>query len=180
MGCNKRKKKTCSKGCSSKKQRKDCICDIVRRIIDAQHEVRNDCHCDSSCHTSIEQLRGKKHGPRHTTIPFMLYDKCSCEPFIGSGVSKTCSCHRHGFECIESPIFRAKHFAKGSKCCVNLELLLPISDGYETSTGHCSHACAFFPDDTRVTDFQATGVCITVDLSHFFAITCLDPITPWE
>ncbi|ASK61124.1 spore coat protein [Virgibacillus phasianinus] len=173
-----RARPTCDK-CTSD----DCVCDVVRRIVKAQNEVGDNC-CTSGCERSVRELLsgGRNHGPANTTIPFILYCKGTCKPFIGSGVFQASHGrgHRRFFECVETPVFRAKSFVKGSDCCVRLELLMPVNDecGCDCSCDTESSVCPFFPEDSPVTDFQATGICITVDLEHFVGITCLDPITP--
>src|SRR5699024_7641507 len=109
-----------------------------------------------------------------------------CKPFVGAGVRKVREggSNRTHFECIESPIFRAKSFVRNNENCVRLELLVPVGGGSpreDTGTERsnqscCGNVCNFFPNRTR--DFRATGICITVDLNHFTGISCLDPITP--
>lgn len=162
----------------------DCVCDTVRKIVHAQDEVKGH-GCSSSCDLSIQQLRGKENGldPQNTTIPFILYCGGTCEPFVGSGVFKAPATNEREafFGCVESPIFRAIRFVKNSDCCVKLELLLPVSDGCEIKpckTNNVSKVCPFFPEDKPVTDFIATGVCLTVNVKDFVGIACLDPITP--
>lgn len=160
----------------------DCVCHVVRRIVHAQNEARDD-GCSSSCDRSIRQLQGSSLDRNNTTIPFMLYCSGSCEPFVGSGMFKASPNKRHRdfFGFVESPVFRATQFVKNSDCCVHLELLLPVSDGCEVkpcNTGGFYGARRFFPENTPVTDFIATGVCLTVDLNDFVGISCLDPIDP--
>ncbi|OZU88932.1 hypothetical protein CIL03_07880 [Virgibacillus indicus] len=166
----------------------DCVTDTVRRIIKAQDEVIEDC-CVSSCESAIKQLRKRKSdlAPQHTTIPFILYCNSSCSPFIGSGVFQApmgnCKRNNNFFGSVETPIFRAKSFAKDSDNCVKLELLLPVTEQCEVLMPaldgcKCGSISQFFPTDDPVTGFQATGICITVNLNHFLAVTCLDPITP--
>ena len=116
-------------------------------------------------------------------IPFILYCGGTCEPFVGSGVFQASNGANRGtfFGCVETPIFRAKHFVKGSDCCVRLELLVPVTDKCDVAVcqmDSVSAVCPFFPTDDPITDFQATGICVTVNLKDFNAITCLDPITP--
>lgn len=158
----------------------DCVCNVVSKIVEAQNEVKNN-NCTTSCHRSIQQLRGKDFDPENTTIPFILYCSGTCEPFVGSGVFKAPASNNRKsfFGCVESPVFRAIQFDKNSDCCVKLELLLPVSDGCEIKAcSKDSKLCRFFPEDTPVTDFIATGVCLTVNLENFMGITCLDPIHP--
>lgn len=180
----------------------ECISDVVRKIIKAQHRAvrAEEDTCLTSCDQSIDDLLSdferNRRRLRHNTIPFILFCKESCKPFVGSGViqDRRGRSDRHFFKCIESPIFRAKNFVNGDENCVRLELLKPVRDHHHVprdasdveSKGGGSHhhkhscgchsVCDFF--DRHVEDFQATGVCITVDLRCFCAITCLDPITP--
>lgn len=176
----------CNNNFQPKKKSGDCVCDVVRRIVEAQDKVGID-GCSSGCDRSINQLLSQKteknKGPKHTTIPFILYCGGTCEPFIGSGIYKSCNSSKgkNAFGCVETPVFRAKNFVKGSDCCVRLELLIPISEGCGASVppkDTTSKVCPFFPTDDPITDFQASGICLTVNLDHYSAITCLDPITP--
>lgn len=160
-----------------------CVKQEVSRIIQAQNEVEND--CNSNCKSSIKQLLTQKENPdsHHTTIPFILYCSHTCQPFIGSGVFQSPpedNCQSF-FGCVESPIFRAKKFVGGKENCVILELLLPVTEDCDIpapSMDSHSSVCPFFPKNNPVTDFLATGICLTVDLDGFNAITCLNPITP--
>ncbi|MEF2291318.1 CotY/CotZ family spore coat protein [Virgibacillus dokdonensis] len=171
-------------GCSnqnniySTKHREHCVCDIVQSIVHAQDKVNKDT-CDTSCYASIQQLNHKNSFNRHTTIPFLLYCRSSCKPFIGKGfmTKHHNHCSEKSFKEIESPFFRAKKFLRGSKCCVRLELLLPIKDKKFSQSFDKRSYCDDHIDK-KITDFIATGVCLTVDLNQFIGITCLDPITP--
>lgn len=163
----------------------ECITDIVRNIVKAQHravEAEEDT-CLTSCDRSVADLLAdfepNRRRLRHNTIPFMLYAKDCMKPFVGSGFVR----RRGKFHCIESPVFRVKNFVKGSNHCVLLEILKPLygeggqpgpGDGEESccSKGVCSHFSG------NIENFKATGICITVDLRCFCGITCLDPITP--
>lgn len=165
------------------KHQKDCVCDVVRDIVAAQDAViTNDHCCSTSCEQSIEQLLSPQaEANGNTTIPFILYCK-DCTPFIGSGVfqGQLGQSGNTFFGCVETPIFRAKKFVEGSDCCVKLELLLPVTEGGSTpgqTDRVVSDVCRFFPGRS-IRDFQATGICLTVDLNCFCSIACLDPITP--
>lgn len=181
-----------------------CVTDVVRGIVRAQrraHDAMEDT-CFTSCDRSIDDLispfEENRRRLRHDTIPFILFCKDGCKPFIGSGIirERRRRSDRHTFKCIESPIFRAKSFVDGDENCVRLELLKPIEDDRDHERGehgkheerggshhdrkdHCDRktVCDFFPD-RDIEDFRATGICITVDLRCFCGITCLDPITP--
>lgn len=173
----------CSKSKCAINNCDDCVCYEVKQIIEAQEQVRND--CSLSCDNSIQQLKGnnKEAAINHTTIPFMLYCGGTCEPFIGNGVFEAPCENKWGnfFGCVETPIFRAKHFVKNKDCCVKLELLLPLTEDCcikQPPEEISNVVCSFFPGDDPVTCFQATGICLTVDLKHFVGINCLSPITP--
>lgn len=159
-----------------------CVSEVIKRIIKAQNDVEEGCF--SGCEGSIRQLKGRgKNELRgiHNTIPFILYCKGTCEPFIGSGVFQSPPSKYGGtfFGCVESPIFRAKKII--GENCVILELLLPVTEECDVPAPDLnthSSVCAFFPKNSPVTDFMATGICLTLDLNSFKGITCLDPITP--
>lgn len=168
-----------------------CVADIVRGIVRAQHravEAEEDT-CFTGCDRSIEELLSpfeeNRERLRHNTIPFILFTKKG-KPFTGVGVRRERArrSDRHVFECIESPVFRAKSFVDGKSNCVRLELLQPVRDRRDgpAPTGqsedkHCHEDfCDFLPRRTH--NFRATGICITVDLDCFCGISCLDPITP--
>lgn len=180
-----------SQGYPSVQSTGHCIIDLVRNIVKAQHravEAEEDT-CITSCDRSIADLlddfEPNRRRLRYNTIPFMLYCKEACKPFVGSGMMRK---HRDGrgkFICKESPVFRVKNFVSGSNSCVLLELLEPIyekGDGGAPSSGGdgkdcgCGSVCGHFKG--HFSNFKATGICITVDLHCFCGITCLDPITP--
>lgn len=162
----------------------NCVRDVVRGIVVAQNEVNNnnDGCCSTSCERSIEELlspstNGNMNRP--TTIPFILYCKGDCDAFIGSSVyrSQIGQSGNFAFNCVETPIFRAKQFVDDSEDCVKLELLQPVTEGGSAPGDSPESVCDFFPGNS-IRDFQATGLCITVDLDCFCSIACLDPVTP--
>lgn len=156
-----------------------CIIDVVKNIVKAQKqavEVAGD-SCMLSCDSSMQDLLSPSMDnmrPRNTTIPFILYSKGTNLPFFGQGV---CRDTDGVFQCTNSPIFRAKGFVPGSSNCVRLELLVPADDaGASTMVTDPTTVCDIFQNG--VENFIATGICITVDLNCFCAISCLDAITP--
>ncbi|MEN2768817.1 CotY/CotZ family spore coat protein [Ornithinibacillus xuwenensis] len=164
--------------CSHGKQSGECVCDVVRKIVKAQDEVAaamdNNC-CTTGCEQSIRDLLSPATANGNTTIPFLLYCKGDCDLFFATGVAQ--NGNGAAFDCIETPVFRAKKFKKG--CCVELELL-----EFETNSGGGGSLiptpqdnCDFIPPNATG-DFVETGICITVDLHHFIAIQCLAPTTP--
>ncbi|MFD1038231.1 CotY/CotZ family spore coat protein [Virgibacillus byunsanensis] len=181
MGCSSKNVAGASGG-KTKSKNENCVCDVVRDIIDAQDQVtNNDNCCSTSCERSIDQLLSPTtngNGNGATTIPFILYCKGDCLPFIASGVFQD-ELGRSGntfFGCFETPIFRAKKFVDEDECCVKLELLVAVTEG-GAFVEEGDRVCDFFPGNSR-RDFLATGICLTVDLDCFCAIQCIDPVTP--
>lgn len=171
----------------------NCVSEVIEDIILAQKEVSDESSagggCRTGCDRSIKDLLSpgmSNNGPLYTTIPFILYCAGTCSPFFGTGIYKSNNMgegNNRYLNCVESPIFRAKNFVEGSTNCVRLELLLPATeDGMAPCTnddGGKGSVCSYFPNDT-VSKFQATGICITVDLNQFYGITCLDPVIPFS
>ncbi|MFD2443217.1 CotY/CotZ family spore coat protein [Bacillus sp. CGMCC 1.16607] len=148
----------------------NCVCGVLRAIVDAQDQVSpvEEDNCDVSCQRSINVLLGDVVTPTTgpNTIPVILY--CDCDPFLGVGVRNDPQ-HAGRLECVQSFLFRVN--SVDENCCASLELL---------STGHGNNAndpCDQFPGNSvRLSDIEGTGICITVDLNCFCAVTCLDPI----
>ncbi|WP_163538413.1 CotY/CotZ family spore coat protein [Gracilibacillus sp. YIM 98692] len=141
----------------------NCVCDVVEAIADAQDDVL-DQHCDISCARSIQNLVSPVAGNGLDTVPFILFDKKG-KPFKGVGVEV----QQNGsptFECVESFIFRVN---KVDDCCAVLELLI-----FDDETDPCHDPCQQLG---KVEDLERTGICITVDLNCFCAITCLPAVS---
>lgn len=200
----------------------NCVFEVIEKIVEAQNKVADkesgrDC-CSVSCERSIDQLLSPSGELGNNTIPFVLYSKGALKPFVGSGFRT----EDDYFNCVESPVFRAKRFVDYD--CVELELLLPVTgrkhddrkghDHHDNHDGrggrsehdhgrhhhdggrghgghghhddghhdrhhrHCKCLLCDFTSGKRIKNFRASGVCITVDLNCFCAITCLDPIRP--
>ncbi|WP_431801403.1 CotY/CotZ family spore coat protein [Halobacillus andaensis] len=167
--------------CGKGKDFDACVCETVRKIVRAQDEVADGCF--TGCAESIRDLvspTSNENGPA-TSIPFALYCKGDCSPFIGSGIfsSPLGDSGMSALRCVKTPIFRAKKFVDEEECCVQLELLLPVTMGGSTPgpSGKGKQICDYFPGNS-IRNLQATGICITVDLDCFCGIVCLDPVTP--
>src|SRR5699024_9210180 len=139
----------------------NCIQETIRKIIDAQDKVTSrdgDC-CTTSCKCSVHDLLSPEQEDmrtRYTTIPFML----------------TCKKSRY-FGCVAISSLKANKFVKGSENCVELELLLSATVGGSVvipDADDQNDVCAYFPNEA-INNFQATGICITVDLHSFTGIT---------
>ncbi|KAB8139088.1 spore coat protein [Gracilibacillus oryzae] len=146
---------------------KDCVCDVVRAIADAQDDVV-DQHCDISCAQSIRSLVSPVTANGLDTVPFILYGK-GLKPFKASGAVIENENNHARFECIESFIFRVNEVS--DDCCAILELL-----AFENDQNACDEPCDQLENE-RVDDLERTGICITVDLSCFCAITCLPAVS---
>ncbi|GAB2532753.1 CotY/CotZ family spore coat protein [Gracilibacillus alcaliphilus] len=143
----------------------DCVCDVVRAIAEAQEDVDNQ-NCDISCHRSIKNLISGETSTNFDTVPFILFTKKG-EPFKGIGAEIV----THGnarFDCVESFIFRVN---KVKDCCATLELLV-FEDHKKTGDTPCDQI-----DDESPEDLERTGICITVDLNCFCAISCLPAVS---
>ncbi|SEQ08093.1 CotY/CotZ family spore coat protein [Piscibacillus halophilus] len=153
-----------------------CVCKTVAKIAAAQDEVADrDRGCDTGCKQSVKDLLSPTAQPNgdNDTVPFILYCKGDCGPFIGQSVVTNQVGMDTVFNCLETPIFRVSKVKKD--CCAELELLLPVTEGGSTPGPGGDDVCDFFPGNS-IRNFQRTGVCITVDLCEFLAIACLDPV----
>ncbi|WP_096270267.1 CotY/CotZ family spore coat protein [Paucisalibacillus globulus] len=144
----------------------NCVCEILRDIVDAQNDVIENC-CDTSCEQSINDLLGETDpGNGLDTVPVILYCAGDCKPFKGFGA-------RRGHELGEmgdikgSFIFRVKTVT--DDCCAVLELLLDRHDHDD-----CHELKS--PCNQKTDNLQNTGICITVDLDCFCHVTCLPAI----
>jgi hypothetical protein len=149
----------------------NCVCAVLRNIADVQDQVDPavDDDCVVSCERSIEELLSPVTTPpnANNTIPVILY--CDCAPFQGFGVKKV----QGKFTCFKSFVFKVK--SVDDDCCAVLELL--ETEDHKNKGGHyppqpiVEDPCDQFPAE----GFVGTGICITVDLSCFCAVTCLEP-----
>lgn len=150
-----------------------CVADVLRRVADAQDEVDgNDGDCDVSCNRSIQELLAGAVSPTtFDTIPLILY--CGCDPFLGTGV-RTISRGASGnprLQCIESFFFRVT--SVDNKGCAKIELLVTDDTGNQELPPNAEPCDQIRGNET---EFFRTGICITVDLSCFCAVVCLDPV----
>ncbi|WP_226037634.1 CotY/CotZ family spore coat protein [Aquibacillus saliphilus] len=156
-----------------------CVCDVVRAIADAQEDVI-DQTCDVSCVRSINNLVAPVTANNLDTVPFILYGK-DLQPFRAFGADIEMNGGTPEFDCTESFIFRVKEVSENDDCCAVLELLSfddeqPDQpgdvDGAEGDDTPCEQI-----DGEEVNDLNRTGICITVDLKCFCAITCLPAVS---
>jgi hypothetical protein len=150
----------------------NCVCAVLRNIADVQDQVDPepvDNDCEVSCERSIEELLNPITTPPtngNNTIPVILY--CDCSPFLGFGVKKI----NGTFTCVQTFVFKVK--SVDDDCCAVLELLqtnAKTSNGSYPPSPVINDPCDQFP----ASEFFGTGICITVDLSCFCGVTCLEP-----
>ncbi|MFC4403384.1 CotY/CotZ family spore coat protein [Gracilibacillus xinjiangensis] len=144
---------------------RECVADVVEAIANAQDDVL-DQQCDISCHRSIQSLVSPVAGKGLDTVPFILFGENGV-PFRGTGVQVA----RNGvaeFACVESFIFRVKEV---DGACAVLELLI-FDEETDPGDAPCDQL-----DGEEIAELERTGICITVDLSCFCAITCLPAVS---
>lgn len=159
-------------GCKGKKHDGDnCVCEVLRAIADAQDEVDVDNDCDVSCDRSIRELLAGVQTPTNglDTIPIILY--CGdCAPFEGFGARiRPNGGGTQMLDCFRSFFFRVS--SVDNDCCAKLELL--TTRGGENNN---QDPCDQIQTGGSRNEFFRTGICITVDLDCFCAVTCLDPV----
>lgn len=157
-----------------------CVCQQVRNIVAAQDKVAEQMNCCKvSCEQSIKDLlRPDRVRPSgKNTIPFILYCKGSCKPFIAEAIEHATIdgfCEKW-YKCLKSPFLKAKKFIPGSKCCVVVELLIPCNANgmplHEKGDNLEDFCCCETP--FRTIHFCETGICLTLDLEEFSGIRCL-------
>ncbi|MBS4192717.1 spore coat protein [Bacillus sp. FJAT-49705] len=176
---HKKHKKHKKKNCKDH-HKENCVEEVLEAILKAQKKVKvkREKVCKVSCKESIKELLEEEKKPKKNTVPFILY--CDCEPFKGTGVTTfTSHSKKKKFACISTFIFRIKDLDDN---CAVLELLTfkPKKCCHEDSGKKCDHKEPSSPcrqiDHKDVDDLIRTGICITVDLSCFCAISCLPAI----
>lgn len=156
-------------GCKGKKHDGDnCVCEVLRAVADAQDAVDPAVEeCDVSCHRSIQELLAGAQTPTTTldTIPLILY--CGdCAPFEGFGARTS----NGTLDCFRSFFFRVT--SVDDDCCAKVELLTTRGDRGEGFDDPCRQ----IKTGGSRNEFFRTGICLTIDLDCFCAVTCLDPV----
>ncbi|GEL77138.1 CotY/CotZ family spore coat protein [Tenuibacillus multivorans] len=142
--------------CRGKDNTENCVCDILRQIVEAQNDIVDDDCCDISCEQSIQDLMGDTTSPTNLdTVPVLLY--CDCKPFKGFGVRND-----QNRTVLGSFYFRVK--SVDDDCCAVLELLRDPA---------CTRQNPSDPTEQKTANLRTTGICINVDLKCFCHVTCL-------
>ena len=156
-----------------------CVGEVLEAILHAQEKAKRKHNEHHSCgKESISELLEEKKRSQKNTIPFILFNEDS-EPFKASGVTIVKNRHtdKKKFSCISSFIFKIKDLNDG---CAVLELLTfkpecrSNNDQKSSGKNPCSPCCQI--DHKDVDDLVGTGICITVDLSCFCAISALPAV----
>jgi hypothetical protein len=158
------------------KEQFECIKDKLAAVLKAQKKAENKSFYNQ-CDYFIEQLVSRKSSMKNT-IPFILYK--DSEPFKATGfrTSHTNSCS-DTLVCVNTFIFKIVDIKE--KCAV-LELLefKPYPGmkptGVPTKTFDKLPSACFQGEGEHIKDLQGTGICLTVDLDCFCAITLLPPV----
>lgn len=161
-----------------------CVCNTVKKIVHAQDKVTSKkVNCSTGCEQSIQDLLNPRPNySNKTTIPFVLYCKETCKPFIAETVQHATMkcCGRKWYRCVKSPFLKAKQIIPGNKCCVEVEILLPCNVNGKTMHHKGNELCDFLCEENQLKTihFRETGICLTLDLEDFNAIRCLAATTP--
>lgn len=161
-----------------------CVCKTVKRINEAQKKAayRKKIRC-IGCEQSINDLLHpkKKTVSDKTTIPFILYNQKG-KPFIAKSVDKSpIECHPDTtyYKVVKTPFLKVRHIDPDS-CCAHVELLRPVNAN-KLPVANCAKDFEdFFNEKTpfKTIHLQETGICLTLDLTCFCGILCLDAIHP--
>lgn len=164
MGCGKNHSGSGSSG--------ECVCDVVRAILDIQNQaVDEECGpCTTNCF--LEPLGGIVSPVRTTnadTRVFMLLTKTGA-PFMAFFNSENTAP-----DFCTSVFFRVEDMF--DDCCATLRVLEPEDESGATVNLLNSNCDAINMNALcDVVDWEATGSCITVDLSCFCAVQCIEDV----
>ncbi|MFD1040698.1 CotY/CotZ family spore coat protein [Virgibacillus byunsanensis] len=151
-------------GCGKDFDTGNCVCDILREIVEAQNDVVENC-CDTSCERSISDLLGDTDVTNGLdTVPVILYCKDGCKPFRGFGADPD-----DIGDMTSSFFFRVKRV--DDDCCAVVELLRDPDDDDDTPKD---------PVDQDTDPLRATGICMTVNLDCFCHVTCLPAVNAFN
>ncbi|MDS9470390.1 CotY/CotZ family spore coat protein [Sporosarcina pasteurii] len=167
MGCGK-----CEHDHKHKHHSKGCVCEVVRAIKEIQ-DIGTDDDC-ATCSTScfMEPLGGIVSPGRRNqfdTRVFMLLTK-NGDPFKAFYRDRD----RHDTDCF-SVFFRVEEVF--DNCCATLRVLEPRKrSGEEVDLVDCTHTTIDLKKICATRRFRSTESCITVDLSCFCGVQCIDDV----
>ncbi|HWI47597.1 MAG TPA: CotY/CotZ family spore coat protein [Rummeliibacillus sp.] len=150
---------------------KNCVCDVVRAILDIQNQgVNDDCDCPTNCF--LEPLGGLVSPTRSNNVDtrvFMLLteDGTPFKAFFRESGSSDCSCF--------SVFFRVEDVFDG--CCATLRVLEPLTLDNNDVQLIADHGQDLdLRNLCKVRKFAATNSCITVDLNCFCGVQCIKDV----
>ena len=146
-----------------------CVCEVVRAILEIQNQATND-EC-SSCTTNcfLEPLGGIVSPARKSadTRVFTLLTKTG-KPFMATFSSEEYP------EVCASMYFRVEDMF--DDCCATLRVLIPLSDDDAVDLLSDDGTQVDLHSVCDVNNFAASNSCITVDLSCFCAVQCIQDV----
>lgn len=153
-------------GCGKDKDKdmhgKHCVCEVVRAIKDIQDAAEDVCECPSNCFQEpLGSLVSPANKSKADTRVFVL-KTADGKPFHAFFKDDDCHC--------VSIFFRVEDIF--DNCCATLRVLRPLKDGRHT-VNLAKNCCIDLNAVCEVQGFEATGDCITVDLTNFAAIQCI-------
>ena len=151
-------------------QSRGCVCEVVRSILEIQNAaVQDDCNrCATNCF--LEPLGGIVSPSRSNadTRVFTLLNKDGSPFFATFRTANGTPC-----ACV-SIYFRVEDVFDG--CCATLRVLIPQDENGCTVELINDYGKIDFNEVCRVTQFEASDSCVTVDLDCFCAVQCIDDV----
>ncbi|HLR10934.1 MAG TPA: CotY/CotZ family spore coat protein [Sporosarcina sp.] len=164
--------KNCQQGTGHSGNKKGCVCEVVRAIKEIQDiGSQDDCGtCTTSCF--MEPLGGivspaRRH-PIDTRVFMLMTDNGS--PFKAFYRDR----ERNDSTCY-SVFFRVEEVF--DNCCATLRVLVPLKRNRdEVDLVDCTGTTIDLKKVCEVRRYRATESCITVDLSCFCGVQCVDDV----
>jgi hypothetical protein len=159
-------------GCGKHDNHTGCVCEVVQAIKEIQDNAVEETNECNSCF--LEPLgaigdKPKKHQHKADTRVFVL-KTADGSPFHAFFRSD------HDCPCV-SIFFRVEDIFEN--CCAVLRVLRPIKKTgptTEETLDIVDDCCIDLSKICKLDDFEATEDCVTVDLSCFCAIQCIDDV----
>lgn len=151
----------------------NCVCQVLRAIKDIQDAATDDCECPTNCFLEpLGAVSPTGRGPAPNTRVFILKTKDGSPFHAFFDVPGTNRC--------VSVFFRVEEIF--DNCCATLRVLVPLRrEGQgqpqvvDLTQGN-DRCCISLDRVCQVNDFAASNSCITVDLSCFCAVQCIEDI----
>ncbi|MBY0121000.1 CotY/CotZ family spore coat protein [Bacillus sp. S/N-304-OC-R1] len=147
----------------------NCICEVVRAIKDIQDNAENVCECPSNCFLEpLGQISPTTKRQKHPDTRVFVLKTADGSPFHAF-FTRDCG------PCV-SIFFRVEEVF--DNCCAVLRVLEPVQreHGSNETVPLAEGCCINLSEVCRVNHYRATNSCVTVDLSCFCAIQCIDDV----